>query len=63
MCYRAHVPHWYTASDTLDFHTLGQDVNLTKGALVRQRIKFQWFNTLDNDFQTRAGRWNRHFLE
>ena len=54
----------YTGSPgTLDYHTLGQDVNLTKGALVRQRLKFQWYNTLDEDFQSRKGNWNKHYLE
>ena len=54
----------YTGSPgTLDYHTLGQDVNLTGGALVKQRLKFQWYDLLNNEFKTRGGTWNRHFLE
>ena len=54
----------YTGSpNNLDFHTLGQDVNLTGGALVKQRLRFQCYDLLGNDWVAFSGRWNRHFLE
>ena len=63
---------WVTAASTwrvtgsandLAFHILDQDVDLTEGALVRQRLRFQYLDTVVNDWGGHAGRWNKHYLE